>query len=142
MSKDYRDIKDIAKDVRAELKVKFPQCKFSVTIERFTGGRELRVALMEAPMDALTSGGYAQANHYVVRDYDYEDYQARHFDYETGEPTEIMTMYGFQVMKAVERIANRENWDESDPMVDYFHCNYYFNMAIGKWNKPFKVVAR
>ena len=44
MSKDYRDIKDIAKDVRAELKVKFPQCKFSVTtIERFTAARELRL---------------------------------------------------------------------------------------------------
>ena len=141
MSNDYRDIKDIAKDVRAELKVKFPQCKFSVAIERFTGGSELRVALMEAPMDALTSGEYAQVNHYVVRDYDYEDYQGPACD-TAGEPIESMTMYGFRVMKAVEKIANRENWDESDPMVDYFHCNYYFNLAIGKWNKPFKVVAR
>ena len=30
-------------------------------------------------------------------------------------------------------------FDESDIQTDYFHTAYYLHVAIGKWNKPFKV---
>ena len=33
------------------------------------------------------------------------------------------------------------HWDESDIMTDYFHCAYYVDVSIGKWNKPYKVSA-
>ena len=138
MSKDYRDIKDMAKDVRKELKAQFPKCKFSVTIERFTGGQALAVRLMEASENALANGSqYEQINHYTVRQYTYDEYV---FNLRGQAPK--MTTYGYLIMKAADRIGNMANWDESDPMVDYFHCNYYFSLAIGKWDKPFKVVAK
>ena len=36
------------------------------------------------------------------------------------------------------RTALKDHWDESDVQTDYFHCNFYLNMAIGKWDKPYK----
>ena len=135
MSKDYRDIKDIARSVRSELKVAFPECKFSVTIDRFTGGQALAVSLIEAPENALANGSqYEQINHYTVRRYSYNEYISNL----RGQAPK-MTEYGYLIMKAADRIANMENWDESDPMVDYFHCNYYLSLAVGKWNTPFSV---
>lgn len=40
------------------------------------------------------------------------------------------------VFKKVNEILHSEHWDKSDIMTDYFHCAYYVNMGIGKWNKP------
>jgi len=44
------------------------------------------------------------------------------------------------LMKAAE-IINRENWDNSDPMTDYFDVGFYLTFSIGKWNKPFQVTG-
>lgn len=38
----YQDIKEIAKQVRIELKKEFPDCKFSVRIDRFSMGKEMK----------------------------------------------------------------------------------------------------
>lgn len=32
------------------------------------------------------------------------------------------------------------NYDNSDPMTDYFCVGWYSNIHIGKWNKPYVVV--
>ena len=30
-------------------------------------------------------------------------------------------------------------YDNSDPMTDYFNTAYYYDINIGKWNKPYEV---
>ena len=45
---EYRNIKDIAATIRETLKREFPQCKFSVQIERYSMGQSLHVALIVA----------------------------------------------------------------------------------------------
>lgn len=32
-------------------------------------------------------------------------------------------------------------YNNSDAMVDYFDTAYYFDVNIGKWNKPYEVIA-
>lgn len=72
----YKDLKDIAKEVKQQLKKKYPLCTFSVRIERYSMGQSLHVSLMTAPFPAFSrprdsSGneveGYAQLNHYTFR---------------------------------------------------------------------------
>ena len=129
---------DITKAVRAELKVKFPEYRFSVTTQH---GSEIIVALMSAPESPFANlettnghshdGDYAQLNHYHIEQ-----------DIYTGEWTSngyYLTEEAAEMFKAVSEIGNRENWDNSDIQTDYFDVNYYFNLAVGKWDKPFVV---
>ena len=130
------DIKQIAKTVRAELKSKHPECKFSVTISRYTGGQAMTVALMAAPFEAIrNNSGYQQLNQYVVGRETYEDYFGHRDDY---LPTKL-TPPAWKLMKSVYEIADRENWNNSDAMIDYFDVNYYLDLHVGKWNKDFAI---
>ncbi|QDP46284.1 MAG: hypothetical protein Unbinned3556contig1001_55 [Prokaryotic dsDNA virus sp.] len=36
---------------------------------------------------------------------------------------------------------NAENFDESDPMTDYFHVGYYISVRIGSYDKPYELIA-
>ena len=134
---EINDIKVIAKTVRAELKKRYPDAKFSITIERFAGGEAMNVALMSAPFQATMGGcGHEQLNQYILRR------KESHQDYlENGRrfPDSMLTLEVWELMKGVDEIADRENWNNSDAMIDYFDVNYYLHLAIGKWNKDFVV---
>lgn len=140
---EYRNIKDIAATIRENLKREFPQCKFSVQIERYSMGQSLHVALMRAPFEAFsnrynTDGSdrerdYAQLNEFTLRDPDLNVQQNRICN------GVFLTADAWDTMKRVEQIMNAENWDRSDSMTDYFDVNYYTHLNIGKWNKPFEV---
>jgi hypothetical protein len=135
----YRDLKDIAKDIRGQLKKEFPQCKFSVNIDRFSMGESLLIALMNAPFAAFAKdvdvngnphdGDYAQLNQYQLR----------------REPEEhicngvYLTPEAWAAMKRADEIQRQYNWDNSDLQTDYFDVNFYFHPQIGKWNKPFEM---
>jgi len=32
-------------------------------------------------------------------------------------------------------------FDHSDAQSDYFHCSHYYDINIGRWNKPYKLAA-
>ena len=49
------------------------------------------------------------------------------------------TDYGKKLFQAIHEIILKYHWDESDSMTDYFHCAFYYNLHIGKWDKPFTV---
>lgn len=34
-------------------------------------------------------------------------------------------------------IIKKQHWDESDAMTDYFHCSFYIDIKIGRWDKPY-----
>jgi hypothetical protein len=36
---------------------------------------------------------------------------------------------------------NNGNWDKSDIQTDYFNVGWYIDVNIGKWNKPYQLVA-
>ena len=132
------DVKDIAKKVRKQLKNEFPKCKWSVTIQRYSGGQSLDVYLMGAPFkifarDKMTNGydngGHAQLNKYQLTSKYPGDERIYNGHY--------LTKKAWDVLKRACEIMDADNWDRSDIMVDYFDVNYYSSISIGKWNKDF-----
>lgn len=41
------------------------------------------------------------------------------------------------VLAAAIAALYADHWDQSDIQTDYFHCAYYVDVQIGRWNKPF-----
>lgn len=122
--KNYKDIKTIAKEIRTELKKAYKGFKFSVTIERYSMGQSLTVNVMEAPFQICEDGSTSkQVNHVWL------------------EKSELFTQKGKALLKKITEIANRDNWDNSDSMTDYFDVNFYFHLEVGKWNKPFQATG-
>ena len=141
------DIKEIAKRLRKQLKAKFPKCKFSITIERYSMGQSMSLSLMEAPFIAITGrrdrdfidgqevftikpdeGTHAQISQYAFSD-----------PYDTGNSNGyILSHEAWDTMKYACRAVASYNFDDSDSMTDYFHTNFYLHPNIGKWDKPFK----
>ena len=109
-------VKEIAKLVRAELKKLYPSSKFSVTSEY----NNLSVSLMESDIKIFnTDITYTQINHYYIKD------------------NETLTEAGRNLLENVNQISNKYNYSDCDSMIDYFSVNYYFDLNVGKWNKPF-----
>ena len=147
MTEKIYDTTKIAKLVRQQIKKEIPGCKFSATSSWFGGGSEITVSLMAAPFlvfaqDVDCNGnvqdkGYAQLNHYQLRD---------GFDYDSQDPGicngVFLTPEAWEVLKRADEIANLHNWDNSDRQTDYWDVNYYFSIQIGKWNKPFQIKER
>ena len=121
-----KSLKEIAKEVRDELKATFPLCKWSVTASQ----RTISVSLMSAPYQVLENDNYAQLNPYYID-------SAHEHNYMNNGST--LTHVGWVVMAEATKIANRQNWDKSDIQSDYFNCNYYLHINIGKWDRPFIV---
>lgn len=44
-----------------------------------------------------------------------------------------------EYLEKVKAIMQLDHWDKSDIQSDYFHCAYYINIDIGKWDKPYEV---
>lgn len=116
------DIKDIAKLVRKEIKDYFgPNIKYSVTIDRFSGGRALRAYLVDvAPgfyfwkvnPDYNPDGGYGISAERVCLSDGYREIEEK-----------------------VKEIIGAYNYDGSEIMVDYFDVNFYSSVGV-KFDSP------
>jgi hypothetical protein len=139
-------ITEIAKLVRAKLKEQYPACKFSVTVEKYSGGCSMSVALMAAPFaaiatpdaDKIPSKDLTWGTEQAIKSWQYcVDRQYHQVNQYYINDSYYMTDEAKEVMQAVNNFANSFNFDDSDGMIDYFHTNFYLHLAIGKWNKPF-----
>lgn len=45
-----------------------------------------------------------------------------------------------EYLEKAKAIMYADHWDKSDIQSDYFHCAYYVNINVGRWNKPYKFV--
>ena len=138
---------EIAKIIRTKLKEKYPSCKFSVTSEYFAGGSSISISLMEAPFNAMEhpgndvdedyknacidhfNKGHCQLNQYSFNDADREKRRNNGC---------VLTIECFEMLKDVISIVNSYNRSDCDSMIDYFNVNFYFDINLGKWDKPFK----
>jgi hypothetical protein len=125
--------KEEAAVVRKDLKKAFPEIKFSVRIRHHSN---LDVAIMEGPYDfavrhykdACAVDRERPENLVDVRDHFTVNYH--HVDKHGHSHPDIY--------QKIINICMKEHWDKSDIMTDYFHCAFYFNLAVGKWDKPYK----
>ncbi len=97
------------KEIRNELKSLFPNLKLSVTREHHS---VLNVAIMEG--NIAFEKEYEQVNHYNLDNKKHK-----------------------LILKLINHVSNRKNFDKSDSMTDYFHVGYYFHLRIGKWDKGY-----
>ena len=108
--------------IRQWLKETYPRCKFSV---RRDGYSSISIILMSAGFEAFTKDSglvHASLNHYRI------------------EREEGLTDRAREVMLNVKNFVMSYNFDDSDPMTDYFCTNFYLTLGIGKWSAPYRVV--
>lgn len=117
-----KDTRDIAKGLRQALKAKYQKYKVSVRSDV----RSIDVVLLEAPFEAITNNeSYIQVNHFYIKD----------------EVKERIHPLAGEFFNFVEEILNKDHYDNSDAMIDYFDTNFYKHYQVGKWDKPFKMLA-
>lgn len=119
--------KNIAKKIREELKASLPDCKFSVRTEYFSLGSAIHIALMSTESSPFADGsvmGDMQINNYYINE------------------NSKLSDFGKQTMIQVNEIVRNYHRDDSDIMTDYFNCNFYYHLRIGRWDKPFQVKWR
>lgn len=133
---------DITTMIRNYMKINYPNCKFSVTKRHHSS---ISISLMAAPFDvfstpdadkipmsrlgdtisimdhwaSLPTKGHIGVNHYYIAD------------------AFMLTDKARAVMADIYAFAKSFNYDDSDAMTDYFDTNFYMDMSIGKWDKPF-----
>lgn len=117
-SDKYMSTKDIAAEIRKDLKAAFPKHRFSVRFSSYSGGSSITVGLASGP-DAfhVESDGtikYVQINRYHSTFY--------------SNP---------KFIDAVMKIVTKRHWDESDSQIDYFSTNFYIHLEQGRFDKPF-----
>lgn len=108
--------------LRIWLKETYPRYKFSVTRKHYDS---IYVYLIRVDFEAFSKDSKCkcskQLNHYHI-----------------GKDTDL-TDRAREVMDNVYCFVNSYNFDDSDAMTDYFHCNFYLNIGIGTWEKPYKM---
>lgn len=112
---------DRTREIKKELKAKFPNLTFSVRREHYTS---VDVAIVAGDVDfsdLLNEDGrtYKQLNHYYLDNY--------------GKHS--------QLFKDIYKIVDEGNYNNSDSMTDYFDVGFYVDMSIGKWDKPYQYVG-
>ena len=144
---------EITKLIRQQLKEEFPKCKFSIT----QGQKSIHISLIKSNFKVLQKFielsndaiyNYTEyygnrtlaeleclvtSTHFSLGHFHYNDvYNANNWSNGT-----FLTEQGFDMFKRISMIANQYNWDNSDIQTDYFDVNFYLNLSIGKWDKPF-----
>lgn len=148
---EYMDIKEIAKQIRTDLK-NLKGYKFSVTIERFSGGSSISVAMLTSPIqikrnvedipnDPNIIGFNDNADLKGIQNYTYHqlnEYQLKDdYDVNMWCNSVFLTKAGHDILKNVVDISKKHHYDNSDPMSDYFDTNFYLHVSLGKWDKDF-----
>ncbi|MFA8998025.1 LPD29 domain-containing protein [Clostridioides difficile] len=120
----YLSTKDIAKIIRQYVKEVYPTYKFSITT---SSCRTIKISLMEAPCKIFNEGletDYIEINRHSI------------------SCDNRLNSVGKSVLNDIYSLLKSYNYDDIDPMIDYFDTNFYMYFSIGKWDKPFKVVEK
>lgn len=115
---------EILDSIRQWLKETYPRCKFSV---RYSNYSTFHINLITADFEVFT-----EDNNNLMR-YGINHY---HLDKDT-----TLTERAREVLTNVNNYIMSYNFDDSDPMTDYFCTNFYLYLGIGRHDRPFEVVV-
>jgi hypothetical protein len=120
-----KTLKELASNIRTQLKREFPDCTFSVVKSEASMCGEVDISLMKAPFNAIEKNehwsDYAQLNEYQLRN------PYRETTMCNGA---LLTQQAWDTMKRVVEIADATG--EFDTQFTFLSVN------IGKWDKPFQ----
>ncbi|MDB8946276.1 LPD29 domain-containing protein, partial [Parabacteroides merdae] len=112
---------EIVELIRAWFRETYPGYKFSVRRENC---HSIHIRLMKADFEAFTKeSGKVQGDvnhHHIASD-------------------KSLTDRAKDVMMNIYDFIMSYNFDDSDPMTDYFHTNFYLTLGIGSYKQPYKV---
>lgn len=148
--------KEIAQRIRFKLAKEFPCCKFSITIENYSGGGSIHISLMSCKGTKIIRD-FNEISETALFRYDQRQYSAEqikemqskkyhqlndHAFYDTWDIDDwnngvFLTKEGHNILKRVVEIAEFYNWDNSDSQTDYFDVHFYLHLSLGKWDKDF-----
>ena len=111
--------------VRKQLKASFPKAKFAV---RKTGSG-VSVAVLKSDIDFSDKfntyhEGHAPVNHYWIEE---------HFNAIQAKFLEAIQ----QIILTAPAEVGCPYYDNSDLQSDYHDVAYYYNIEVGRWNKPY-----
>ena len=112
---------EIVELVRNWLKETYPRYKFSVRRENYNS---IYITLMQADFEAFTEESGVKT---------YVDINPYHIEAETD-----LTERTREVMKNVCAFVQSYNFDDSDPMTDYYHTNFYLHLSVGTYKRPYR----
>ena len=119
-----RSTAEVSKILREYAKRVYPDHKLSITTHTFAGGSSIHVALMAAPYEAFADGKkQSSLNQYYLQE------------------NTSLTPQAKKVMLDMNRVINSYRRSDCDSMIDYFDVSFYYDLSIGRWNKPFEVKA-
>lgn len=145
--------KEIAKQIRNE--VKQLGGKVSVTFKSFSGGSEIGVSVMQAPLrlkktaEEITPFAFEQLQDRVYtkdqiinmqneKYHQLNQYQLNgEYNNDTWNNGVFLTKAGHVWLQKINSIIKKHHRDNSDSSIDYFDCNFYYNINLGKWDNPF-----
>lgn len=147
LGKGYVDTADIAKAIRADIKVAKAEgllpkgWKYSVRIERFSGGSSINVSVRgasDAWMECDGSDGEGRGCPNVWCAGRNDPARAAH-----AERHARLTPEGAAAKMTLERIHGAYNHDGSEVMTDYFDVRYYGSVTFDWEDRPvYEGVAR
>ena len=116
--------------IKKALTKDFPEFKFSVRNSNHTS---VRVVILSGPVRFDLT----------------EEAKRRRPDYGSGYPEEpkyqqlnhyhLDSYENSELLKGMVEIINWGNYDNSDPMTDYFDVGFYVTLTMGEWDKPYVV---
>lgn len=113
---------EIVELVRNWMKETYPKYKFSVSRHHYNS---IHIYLVKADFEAFKKDKGVVFHHDV-----------NHYNID-GDQT--LTDRAKEVMKNVCDFVMSYNFDDSDPMTDYFCTNFYLTLGVGTYKKPYKV---
>lgn len=152
-----RNLKEVAKIVRAYVKEKYPTYKFSVRTSYASMCQELHVDLKESPVDIYKTAdelndddraGFirkASRNHYWKLDsLNDEEFKAEYnrITEEHGNFYKCMNEVTKAVVDDVDGFVKSYNYEDCDGMIDYFHVDFYYFGCAQNNGINIKVVPR
>jgi hypothetical protein len=127
------------KEIRLALKATFGK-KFKFSVTQRDGGLAVKVAIMSGPADFSNLWASKTEDDYG---YGYQNINPYHITEKNyGDKVELFNEINTIIKTAPAKAeGGREYFDDSDSMTDYFHVAYYYDIQVGKWDKPYAQVA-
>lgn len=113
---------EIVELVRNWMKETYPKYKFSVSRHHYNS---IHIYLVKADFEAFKKDKGVVFHHDV-----------NHYNIDNDD---TLTDRAKEVMKNVCDFVMSYNFDDSDPMTDYFCTNFYLTLGVGTYKKPYKV---
>lgn len=138
-----RSVAEIAKIIRRYVKKFYPEYKFSITKQHYNS---LRVALMSGPVSPFATPDVTKmqgedfrfGEEYFMRNWKQSIENGYHgVNHYYIDNSRFLTEEAKVMFKDIVKFIQSFNYDDSEAMTDYFDTNFYLNVEIGKWDRPF-----